>query len=183
MRTLRFLLTFVASLVIPLGVLAGWHAVTTPDGTSTQAGAPALIPTVGSLAPDFDLPDLNGSRVRLSDFRGKPVVVVFWADWCGDCKVTVPGFNQLHDEGVPVLGINLMEPRESVAAAVRDEDIHYGVVMDRNGVVMDRNGAAARKFGVQAIPNVFVLDENGLVLERTFSVPQNRFRRAIRPDR
>ena len=74
---------------------------------------------VGQAAPDFTLKDLNGNRVGLSDFKGKVVVLNFWATWCGPCREEIPHMDALYqkykDQGLAVIGINAERNHEKVA--------------------------------------------------------------------
>jgi peroxiredoxin len=129
-----------------------------------RSAEPPLPVAIGTRAPDFELENIQGERVRLADFKGRPTLIVFWADWCPDCKQIVPELNRIHADNVAVLGINLMESRERAADAVQDEGIRYPVLLDEDGEV-------GRTYGVQAIPNIFVLDSEGRLVEHRYTLP------------
>ena len=113
---------------------------------------------VGRSAPDFMLYDLNGNEVRLSDFRGKPVVLNFWATWCGPCRVEIPHVNKLYDkykaQGLVVIGVNSEEDHAKVRSFA-EQNIAYTVVL--NG------GAQFQQYGVRGIPSTFYIDREGII--------------------
>ena len=88
---------------------------------------------VGQAAPDFTLKDLNGNRVSLSDFKGKVVVLNFWATWCGPCRVEIPHIDALYqkykDQGLVVLGINAERNHEKVEEFAKAK-VSYTVLLD-----------------------------------------------------
>jgi peroxiredoxin len=116
---------------------------------------PAREAKVGSPAPEFELAKLDGARVSLNDFAGKPAVLVFWTAWCPSCKEKAPHINQLASEyqskGVRVLGINIGEGE----ARVR-EGIKYDVVHDADTQI-------AKDYKVVGTPTIVFLDKKGVI--------------------
>jgi len=118
---------------------------------------------------DFTLQDLNGHPVSLSQFRGKkPVLLVFWATWCPECKAASPAINTLHDgpdgEKLQILALDFRETPEKVAAAVKSRDIRYPMLLDERGQV-------ARAFGVVGIPTYVLIGRDGTVVYREHVLP------------
>lgn len=112
-------------------------------------------------APDFSLPNLKGETVRLKDFRGKVVILDFWATWCGPCRMEIPHFQELtkrHGErGLVVVSVAMDEPgAEVVKPFVRKNGITY-VVLIGDAYTANRYG------GVNALPTTFVIDREGRV--------------------
>lgn len=114
----------------------------------------------GSLAPEFQLTQLDGTALTLSELRGQPAVLVFWASWCSFCKEEAPHVNKLAESftnrGVRVFGINVRDSQARTKWGVKNFGIHYPIVRDANG-------DAARDYSVEGIPNVLFLDRKGVV--------------------
>ncbi len=112
-------------------------------------------------APDFALKDADGRTVRLSDYRGKVVLLNFWATWCGPCKIEIPWFiefEQTHkDKGFAVVGVSMDEEGWDVVrpfvAAMR---VNYRTVIGTDMV-------AQQYGGVDALPTTFVIDREGKI--------------------
>jgi len=126
-------------------------------------GMAARPPLVGSPAPEIALQDLQGRDVKLSDLRGKVVLVNFWATWCKPCKEEMPAmqasYDKLRDKGFVVLAVNELEDTARVAEHIRTHGHTFEVVMDHNNQV-------ANKYGVVGLPASFLIDPQGIVRER-----------------
>ena len=121
----------------------------------------------GQQAPDFELKALDGRTIRLSDYRGKAVVLNFWATYCGPCKIEMPWFDELQkqyaDQGLVVIGAAMDDSQDDVKKFVQEIDVHYTIVMGREAVA-DAYG------GVQFLPGTFYIDRNGKIVERVFGL-------------
>jgi peroxiredoxin len=171
MRTIRYGLTVLASLLVGTGTFLGAMFLMTAITATVRSASTQGIPQVGTAASDFLVHQLDGNPVRLADFRGKPVVIVFWADWCKDCRYAIPDIDELHHAGVEVLAINVMEKPERVARSIDANAIHYPVALDPVG-------EAGRLYGVHSVPSVFVVDGEGTIVYRGYDPPtrdQNLF--------
>jgi peroxiredoxin len=126
-------------------------------------GMAARPPLVGSPAPEIALKDLQGRDVKLSDLRGKVVLVNFWATWCKPCKEEMPAmqasYDKLRDKGFVVLAVNELEDTARVAEHIRTHGHTFEVVMDHNNQV-------ANMYGVVGLPASFLIDPQGIVRER-----------------
>jgi peroxiredoxin len=151
----------------------GWAAaaamaVGLSAGSVFSQGTPAQRaeerPEVGFLAPDFALPDLNGKRVRLSDFRGKkPIFLNFWASWCPSCQEEMPTMEALYRE---------FKPRglEILAVSIDKVTSDAGTFMTLHGVsfpaLLDPDGKVAQRYRVTAIPTHYLIDKKGVIRAR-----------------
>jgi cytochrome c biogenesis protein CcmG, thiol:disulfide interchange protein DsbE len=147
---------YLATALAPLLVLAAWGAVL----LARPAAAPARI---GDLAPAFVLADLDGTPLRLEDLRGRPVIVNFWASWCGPCVEEFPllrAASARHQaQGLAVVGIVFNDRSE----AAREFLARMGGTWP---VAMDPGGAVAARFGIFGPPNTFFIDRDGVIVAR-----------------
>lgn len=123
----------------------------------------ALAPTeISGVAPGFTLTDMNGKSVSLADFKGKVVILDFWATWCPPCKREIPDFIKLQSEygskGLQIVGIALDQPNK-VQAFVKDNGMNYPVLPGTSEV-------AANYGGVEGIPTTFIIDKSGKIVTK-----------------
>ncbi len=114
---------------------------------------------LGHLAPDFALSDLNGQTVRLSGFRGKPLLLNFWAAWCPPCRKEMPDLQNFHErygEKVVLLGVNWGED----ANTVKEFLARYGVKYLN---LLDERGTAFVLYRLTGIPTSFFIDREGFI--------------------
>jgi peroxiredoxin len=120
------------------------------------------VPAVGMQAEDFRLTDLDGKSQSLSQYRGKIVLVNFWATWCKPCTTEMPAmqkiYDKLRDKGFVVLAVNELEDD----AKVREHIKQYGHTFP---VLMDRDNKVANQFGVFGLPVSVFIDQEGRVQE------------------
>jgi peroxiredoxin len=120
------------------------------------------VPTVGMQAEDFRLTDLAGKEQSLSQYRGKIVLLNFWATWCKPCTTEMPAmqtaYDKLRDKGFVVLAVNELEDD----ARVREHIKQYGHTFP---VLMDRDNKVANQFGVFGLPVSVFIDQEGRVQE------------------
>jgi cytochrome c biogenesis protein CcmG, thiol:disulfide interchange protein DsbE len=147
--------------IVVLTLAAAWTA-----GTATFARPDiqdeAQEPRPGFLAPDFELMSPDGNPLRLSDLRGRPVILNLWASWCPPCKAEMPALENVHrqyeGDGLVVLGVN-MTYQDSVQDAVQflaDEGLTFPIVMDVDGSV-------GRRYQMRALPTTFFIDRSGVI--------------------
>lgn len=136
-------------------------------GCSSNTGTQQNSQTAGQSsnreqAYDFSWKDTNGNTVRLSELKGKVVLLDFWATWCGPCKMTIPYVEQLYEDyenkGVEVIGVNLDQGVEesTIIEFVKEKGMKYLVIRDASGNV-------SSKYGVTSIPRFFFIDKQGRI--------------------
>ena len=154
---------------IPLGNLA--FQIRTPRGysmTPYRAPDPPMLLAVGEPAPDWTLTDTSGASHTLSEYRGKVVVLDFWATWCGPCIRTMPEIQRLHErylrEGLIVLGVNSWEESNS-SAYMKSQGFTYGLLL--------RGEEIAKAYHVDTLPTVYVVGVDGNIIYRSIGVDDN----------
>jgi peroxiredoxin len=161
----RDIAVIVVIVVVVLAMLfAGKYLKRTSAPSVSAAGSVSGLP-----APDFALKDVNGHAFRLSDLRGKAVVLNFWATWCPPCKIEIPWFvdlqKQYGPEGLQIVGVDMDDNAkpEEIAAFVKNMSINYTVLMG-NDQVGDQYG------GVQALPTTFYIGRDGKLVSRVYGL-------------
>jgi peroxiredoxin len=134
------------------------------ESPKTSASTGYALPPVEATgdAPGFQLADVNGGQVSLADFKGKVVILDFWATWCPPCKREIPDFIQLQNQygakGLQIVGIALDQPGK-VKSFVRDNGMNYTVLLGTDEV-------SARYGGVESIPTTFVINKDGKIVTK-----------------
>ncbi len=154
----------VAAIAVVVGGVFVWREVLPVSDTGAlgvAAGAPR--PAIGELAPDFllETPETH-ELVRLSDLRGQPVLLNFWATWCGPCRTEMPDLQEAHDtEDVVVFAVNSQEPDAAVTRFMEEFGLSFPAVIDRDGTVREH-------YGVIGLPATFFIDGDGVLRARNF---------------
>ncbi len=138
-------------------------ATALPEREAGEAGGPALPARLQTEAPDFNLTATDGSQVKLSDLRGKVVLVNFWATWCPPCKAEMPDLNALQQEygrahDLVVLGINAGDDSQAaVKAFAQQYQLSFPLLLDPDDRVSDA------QYAVRALPTSLIIDRTGKI--------------------
>lgn len=128
--------------------------------TESQASAGGSVEDV---APDFTLTDMAGNKVSLAQFKGKVVILNFWATWCPPCREEMPSMEQLYRDysakGLVMLAINVDKKHEMLAKFLKKTPYSFDILLDPQGTV-------TTQYGVARFPESFVIDRNGIIVEK-----------------
>jgi len=131
----------------------------TSDRTSSIAGIVTSGNQIGNRALDFQLPNLDGQIVSLSSFRGKPVLLNFWATWCGPCRSEMPLLQQINQtwsgKGLIVLEVEIQGKASEVRQFMTDNNLSLPTILD--------GGAVTETYGITVIPASYLVDKDGVI--------------------
>ena len=148
----------VISIMLVFGIQKARHS-SGPQGAGKLQGQPA---------PDFSLASLDGKTLKLSDYRGKAVLLNFWATWCEPCKIEMPWFADLQKkyeaQGLQVLGVAMDDatPKE-IAEFARKLGVNYPILVGKEEV-------GTQYGGVQYLPSTFYISRDGKIIDRVFGL-------------
>jgi len=161
---------WIAAIIIGAIALASLAALLWPllnkAATPTDAGviraqieADGAAGRIGAIAPDFEWTGTDGQTLRLSSYRGKVVVVNFWATWCAPCREELPALQRVaaSEPDVVVLEVDLMEPGDKARSFLDS------LGLDRLQPVLDSDGATTLRYGVLSLPSTFFIDKDGVI--------------------
>jgi len=165
-----FLWILLAILLISLAVVAvgdrAYHSA--PPAALSQSlqsakDEPADIVVgnkIGDTAPDFTLETIDGRQISLSDYRGKNVILNFWATWCGPCRFETSTVEAIHeawaDKDVVVLGVNVQDGFDSASSYAKANNLKFTIPVDVPGELI-------RLYGVRGIPTTFFINREGII--------------------
>lgn len=132
-----------------------------PDVSSMETG-----PAVGKLAPSFELKDMKGDQVKFDKFKGKVILLNFWATWCGPCRKEMPAMHTLYsaykDRGFVVLAISIDPSVKPVRKFIKKKKLTFPVLMDSDKEIYFDH------YAVFTLPMSFLIDRNGVIVEKYF---------------
>ena len=153
----------VIALVVVVMIYAGVRN-SRPKVSAMIGNPPSLVygESKGKQAPDFALKDLQGKQVKLSDFRGKAVLLNFWATWCGPCKVEMPWFVELQKQygpqGLEIVGVALDDSgKDEIQKFAKDMGVNYTILQGQDDV-----GDA---YGAVGLPTTYYIDRTGTIID------------------
>ncbi|AIM15044.1 MULTISPECIES: peroxiredoxin [Neobacillus] len=128
-----------------------------PESANTTSAAKEGL-SVGAKAPDFELKTLTGDSVKLSDLKGKKVMLNFWATWCPPCKEEMPAMEKLHKEAgedLLILAVNI-DPHLDVQGFVNENKLTFPILLDTDDTVNE-------KYQILSIPTTYFIDSKGII--------------------
>jgi len=134
--------------------------------TSLLMAEQTIFPAVAKpfIAYDFKVKDIDGTQYRLSDYRGKVVVLNFWATWCPPCREEMPSMNQAHKklrkDNVIILAINVGEDENTIFEFTGNYPVDFPLLMDQDGKVI-------KSYPVMGLPTTYIINPEGIVTHRT----------------
>lgn len=132
-----------------------------PSGGLSVGVVRSDIASIGEPAPGFTLPTPGGGALALSDLRGRPVVLNFFATWCVPCRVEMPFLQAAHErygsDKLTILGIDVQEPEDLVSAYLDELGLTFPVVLDESGGQLSA-------YGIRSLPTTVLIDEAGKVV-------------------
>lgn len=121
---------------------------------------------IGKNAPDFSSNDVNAKPVSLSSFKGKYVLLDFWASWCGPCRLENPNivkaYHNFHNKGFDIFGVSLDDSKADWLQAMKKDGLNWTQVSDLKGWKSD----AAALYGIKGIPMNYLIDKNGIIIAK-----------------
>lgn len=129
------------------------------------------VAQVGGISPDFKLQSLDGQSVSLSDFKGKPILINFWASWCGPCGYEMPYLQEVYEEWsdkeVVLLAINIGDSSSTVEKFMQDHNLSFPVLLDTKQIV-------SQKYNIMALPTTFFIGKDGVIQEKIMGAFPNK---------
>lgn len=120
--------------------------------------------TIGKIAPNFELEDISGNKVQLNDFRGKAILLNFWASWCAPCRIEMSEFQNIYDSNpneIVVIGVNLQENKDNIEEFVKKLGITFPILLDPDSEVKSL-------YDIFTQPVTYFIDKDGKIVDKKF---------------
>jgi peroxiredoxin len=176
LKTPLFLWIILCAIILLLVAAAVFDRATHPRAATTAPPNPAVSNKVspatttteqpkvgwriGDEAPDFELTTIENHDVKLSDFRGKNVILNFWASWCGPCKIEIPAMKSAYDKltkiGVVIIAISVRDSFEAAQAEAKANNFPWIIPVDPAGTV-------GNYYNVHGIPTTYFINQKGII--------------------
>ncbi len=128
-------------------------------GSSSKQGLTKLSKPIA--APNFTLIDMEGEKHQLSDYKGKTVIVNFWATWCPPCRAEMPSmekaWHKIKDQGIAMLAINVGEDEDTIFTFLGDYPANFTILLDQNSKVSEL-------WPLRGLPTTFIVDPKGIIV-------------------
>lgn len=149
-RNMKAFYTFIVFIFITLSSVTSAEEILTPLPNKPEA-------------PEFLLRDMNEKIKELDDYRGKPIIINFWATWCPPCRDELPSMNRawkkIKDEGIQMLAIDIGEDEEAISSFTKNYPIDFTILLDESSEEISN-------WSIRGLPTTFVLDPQGHVIYR-----------------
>lgn len=146
-------------LILPVLVLLGAAPCSFAADSQVELAA-------GASFPDFNEKDLDGKPLSVANYKGKIVLIDFWATWCGPCVHEMPNvlktYEKYHDKGFEIIGISLDKDKEKLVAFLKSNNVQWPQYFDGNGW----QNKLAVQYGVHSIPSTYLLDREGKIIAK-----------------
>ena len=143
--------------IVRANALAASQAIVTRTASQNDVN---IGNRIGFTAPDFTLPTVDNREISLSDYRGRPVILNFWATWCGPCRYEVPAFKAFYErypqEEVVIIAVSTQDDPDSARGYAIRDGLKFVIPVDPRGVV-------AGLYNVRGLPTTYIIDEKGVI--------------------
>lgn len=155
-------------IALPLLLLAWMWSSRLPP--SAQSSFTLEAPQENFLAPDFQLPSMDNSEISLSELRGRPIILNFWASWCPPCRAEMPAFQEAWQEysGTDLVIIAVNATQQDSLSDVRNFIDQYQLGFP---ILLDRDGSVSATYQIQSLPTTFMINREGIITTELIGGP------------
>jgi peroxiredoxin len=164
-----YFITLIVIAVVGAGVLTRYGLHASSSSARQSVKTTTADRSKAKVAPDFALPALDGRTVKLSDFRGKAVLLNFWATWCAPCRIEMPWlvefYKQYQSQGLEIVGVSTDDTGQETAVAefIKERNVNYPILIGNNEVA-DLYG------GLRFLPQTLFIDREGNIVKSMYGI-------------